>query len=98
MDAERASLRERGARARRARAGFRGSIGRSSALLRPPPRCRGISSAVRRPVAVLGACAVVISATAIGLALRPPPPEPLRAMRGVALWAERARTLGDEEV
>jgi carboxyl-terminal processing protease len=47
---------------------------------------------------VVLACLGAIGATTVGLALRPPPPEPLRAMRGVALWAERARTLGDEEV
>jgi carboxyl-terminal processing protease len=47
---------------------------------------------------VLGACTVAISATVLGLVHRAPSPEPLRAMRGVALWAERARTLGDEEV
>ena len=47
---------------------------------------------------MLGACSVAVSALVLGIVLRAPSPEPLRAMRGVALWAERARTLGDEEI
>lgn len=47
---------------------------------------------------MFGACTVAISAMVLGIVARGPSPEPLRVMRGVALWAERARTLGDEEV
>ncbi len=51
-----------------------------------------------RRVAALGACTVAIGAVVLSVFARDTSPEPLRAMRGVALWAERARTLGDEEV
>jgi carboxyl-terminal processing protease len=54
-------------------------------------------SAVGRRLATLAACSA-LAATGLAFVLREPPAEPLRAMRGVALWAERARSVSDEEV
>lgn len=42
-------------------------------------------------------CSLVAGA-AVALALHGPPPRPLKAQKGLALWAERARTAGDEEI